>query len=76
MGYIENSLYFLKSLPGETLLYGDFTITTFTSKSCSDCLTTQNVVYIETISTTISDHFTVLLHFTKENSFDRKRSKP
>ena len=33
---------------------------------------TQNVVCTQTLPTTISDHFTVLLHFTKEHSFDRK----
>ena len=33
---------------------------------------TQNVVCTQTLSTTISDHFTVLLQFTKEHSFDRK----
>ena len=33
---------------------------------------TQNVVCTETLPTTISDHFTVLLHFTKERFFDRK----
>ena len=33
---------------------------------------TLNVVCTETLPTTISDHFTVLLHFTKEHSFDRK----
>ena len=42
------------------------------SKSCIDHMITQNVVCTETLPTTISDHFTVLLHFTKEHSFDRK----
>ena len=43
-----------------------------TSKSCIDHMITQNVVCIRTLPTTISDHFTVLLHFTKDHSFDRK----
>ena len=42
------------------------------SKSCIDHMITQNVVCTQTLPTTISDHFTVLLHFTKGHSFDRK----
>ena len=45
---------------------------THTSKSCIDHMITQNIVCSETLLTTISDHFTVLLHFTNEHSFDRK----
>ena len=48
------------------------TTVTPTSKSCIDHVITQNVVRTQTLSTTISDHFTVLLHFTKEHTFDRK----
>ena len=48
------------------------TSVTPTSKSCIDHIITRNVVCPETLPTTISDHFTVLLHFTKEHSFDRK----
>ena len=102
LGYLENLLYFLKGLPGETLLFGDFNIDTLkddldkkkymalleaydfeiqnnlptrvtpTSKSCIDHMITQNVVCTETLPTTISDHFTVLLHFNTVHSFDRK----
>ena len=102
ISYLETLLYFLKGLPGETLLFGDFNIDTLkddldrkkyvalleaydfeiqnklptrvtpTSKSCIDHMITQNVVCTETLPTTISDHFTVLPHFTKEHSFDRK----
>ena len=43
-----------------------------TFKSCIDHMITQNVVCTETLPTTISDHFTVLLHFTKKFYFDRK----
>ena len=101
IGYLETLLYFLKGLPGETLLFGDFNIDTLkddldrkkyvalleaydfeiqnklptrvtpTSKSCIDHMISQNVC-TETLPTTISDHFTVLLQFTKEHSFDRK----
>ena len=42
------------------------------SNSFIDHMTTQNVVSTETLPTSISDHPTVLLHFTKEHSFDRK----
>ena len=42
------------------------------SKSCIGDMITQNVVCTETLTTTISDHFTVLLNFTKEHSFDGK----
>ena len=102
IGYLETLLYFLKGLPGETLLFGDMNIDTLkddldrkkyvafleaydfeiqnklptrvtpTSKSCIDHLITQNVVCTQTLPTTISDQFTVLLHFTMEHSFDRK----
>ena len=102
IGYLETLLSFLKGLPGETLLFGDFNIDTSkddldrkkyvaileaydfeiqnklptrvtpTSKSCIDHMITQNVVCTETLPTTICDHFTVLGHFTKEHSFDRK----
>ena len=37
-----------------------------TSKSCIDHKITQDVVCTETLPTTISDQFTVLLHFTEE----------
>ena len=43
-----------------------------TSKSCIDHMITKNVVCTETLPTTISDHFTVFLHFTKEHSFNSK----
>ena len=43
-----------------------------TSKSCIDHMITQNVVCTETLPTTNNDHFTVLLHFTKEHFFNRK----
>ena len=43
-----------------------------TSKSCIDHMITQNGVCTETLPTTISDHCIVLLHFTKEHSFNRK----
>ena len=102
ISYLETLLFFLKGLPGETLLSGDFNIDTLkddldkkkyvalleaynfeiqnklqrgvtcTSRSCIDHLITQNLVCSETLPTTISDHFTVLLHFTEEHSFDRK----
>ena len=95
-------LYFLRGLPGKTLLFGDFNNDTLkddldikkyvallegydfeiqmklparvtpTSKSCISHMITQNVVCTETRPATISDHFTVLLHITKEHSSIRK----
>ena len=44
-----------------------------TSKTCIDHTITQNVVCIETLPTTFSDHFTVLLDFNKELSFNKKK---